>query len=126
MNRGRLCEASEDKFKSYFDQLHNIITQHNINSSSIINMNETGWSKTQQFRRRKIHPIGTSHPIDRQILSLDHITSVHTSHFIWAAFTNFLSYTKNSIPKDTNFSSSDFILRSSESGFLNRELFEDC
>ena len=124
MNRGQLCAASEDKFHSYFDQLHNIITQYSINSSSIINMNETGRSKTQQCHRRKIHPVGTTHPIDRQILSLDHITSVHTHISSGQRLPTFVIY-KNSIPKDTNFSSSDFILRSSVSGFINRPLFED-
>ncbi len=123
MNRGRLCAASEDRFKTYFDKLHEIMTHYNIDSSNIINMNETGWSKAQQFRRRKIHPVGSSHPIERQLMSLDHITSVHTHTSSGHRLPTLVIY-KNSVPKDSD-PSSNFILRSSESGFINREIFND-
>lgn len=123
MNRGRLCSATEENFHNYFDMLQKIITEHQIDSGNIINMDETGWSKAQQFRRRKIHPVGKSHPIERQIMSLDHITTVHSHTSSGLRLPTFVIY-KKSIPKDIEIPS-NFILRASESGFINRELFED-
>ena len=121
-----MCSASEEIFTDFFKDLKQTLTSLKISSDNIfifLYMNETGWSKMQQFRHRKLHPVASSHPIEVQNQNLDHNTSVHTIQSSGHSLPTMIIY-KNNIPVN-HYCTHDFVLKSSESGFINKDIFND-
>jgi len=123
MHIGRYIAATQANFDQHFNLLQQILQNNNIINcpSHILNMDETGWSKAQQFKRKVIVPRGTKHPSTKQAISLDHITSVHT-HSAAGDILPTLVIFKNCYPRYMNVPDSLLVCKS-ESGFINKELF---
>ena len=88
----------------------------------ILNMNETGWSKGQQFKRKIVTEKGKRPNVPKSI-TIDHITSTHTISGNGDILTPFIVF-KGSIPLAIqNEQPNEWHYQRSESGFMNSALF---
>ena len=87
-------------------------------------MNETGWSKSQQVFNKVVVPKNSKSHFQRQSYTLDHVTTVHCAAANGTCLPTMIIY-KNCIPKwiHSDGLPSDWIFSSSDTGFINTELF---
>ena len=126
IHHGRAAIACEENFQQHFNTLNLILSSAEYAPASIINMNETGWSK-QQHRRSVIYRKGKlfTRPSMKLVMTNEHITSVHSIAADGTCLPTMIIF-KSCAPKfaDGEYPSK-FIIRSSESGFINSDLFVD-
>ncbi len=91
----------------------------------ILNMNNTGWSRKQQFHYSKfLLRRVTKAPVVQKSIYLDHVTSVHTGTAVGDLLENMIVY-KNELPEwpDLDSLPPGWIFATSDSGFVNQALF---
>ena len=89
-------------------------------------MNETGWSKDQQ-KRKVISRKGQYHqrPNMKQAMTIDHITSVHAVAADGTQLTTMVIFKVDEPVFQPGDIPTDMVIRHSDSGFINTELFLD-
>ena len=89
----------------------------------LLNMNETGWGKQEQYSRKAVFVKGTKNPFIHKSFSVDHITSAHTTSAggdILDPFLIFKSTIPNSFHHDNIY---NWPVSQSSSGFMTQALF---
>ena len=116
---------NESSINDYFDLLTNLnrLIDFVNHPERVLNMNETGWGKQAQFKKRTVCAKGSKHPFVKKSFSIDHITSVHTISAGGHILHPMLIF-KNNIPSSFNHENPyNWTVASSESGFMNQILF---
>ena len=119
IHHGRAAAATEAGFQQHFDVLEKLYKDFKFSSSCIVNMNETGWSKEQQ--RRVAYRRGAGRPNMKKAVTSDHITSVNAVAANGTVLNTMIIFRKNEPYFDSL--PSNIITTSSDSGFINTELF---
>ena len=109
----------------FFDMLRSLINDNNVDAENIINMDETGWGRKQQFEHSKFMvKRGTKHPYTKMAFCVDHITSVHSGTASGELLPTMLIF-KQSMPcwVDVESLPDGWVYSVSDSGFMNKSLF---
>ena len=90
----------------------------------ILNMNEMAWSKSQNINSKYVVSMGSKHSFQGTTFILDHVTSVHCASAAGNLLPTMIIY-KGCVPQwiQSEGLPSDWVVCSSESGFINGDLF---
>ncbi len=118
------AEIPQDIVNHYFQLLYTTLRDLDLlnRPSCILNMDETGWARGQQFKLRGLFKRGIKHPFQKKGISLDHITTVHTGTAPGELLAPMLIY-KKSVPQNIDNYPSGYAISHTESGFMNQALF---
>ena len=129
MDRARVSMSSEETVKEYIDLLEKKIKELDLTDKpeSIWNMDETGFSKDcEKITQKIITPKGVKNPYAQQVFASEHITVVACTSAGGRFMPNAIVY-KDCIP-DGKYADSvpkDYLLTSTPSGYINRQIFDD-
>ena len=124
-NRGKCSTVSHEAVDQHFKLLKEFLEKHQIKDpAKILNIDETGWGKSQTVFTKVAVPKGSKSHFQRSTYSNDHTTSVHCAAANGKTLPTMVIY-KNCIPRwlSTEGLPADWEFTASESGFINSELF---
>jgi len=124
-NRGKCSTVSHEAVDHHFQILKEFYEKHQIaDPAKILNINETGWGKSQTVFNKVAIPKGSKSHFQRSTYTMNHTTSVHCAAANGQTLPTMVIY-KNCIPRwiHTEGLPSDWVFTSSDTGFINADLF---
>ena len=123
---GGQTSVKETDVDNYFGLLNDRVSAWGLweKPGNIVNMDESGWGKDEQFRQKVVVGKGQASIFKRQVFAVDHVTSVHCVSASGENLPTMLIY-KNGIPQLLHGEGlpTDWVFTSSDTGYMTRNIF---